>query len=42
MTRRGSPGSSIWVASNCIRIRCAPAILSILTNCGLISIRFRA
>ena len=42
MTHLGSPGSSIWVASNCTRIRSAPAILSIPTNCGSISIRFRA
>ena len=41
MTRLGSPGSLIWVASSCTRTRSAPAILSTPTNCGSISIRFR-
>src|SRR5437899_1906443 len=41
MTHPGSPGSSIWVASNFTRTRCAPIILSNPTNCGSTSIRFR-
>ena len=36
--RPGSPGSSIWAASSCIRIRCAPAISIIPTSCASISI----
>ena len=39
MMRRGSPGSSTWAASSCIRIRCARAISTIPTSCGSISIR---
>ena len=39
MMRRGSPGSSTWAASSCIRIRYAPAISTTRTNCGSISIR---
>ena len=38
MMRPGSPGSSIWAASSCIRIRYAPAISIIPTSCGSISI----
>ncbi len=41
MTRRDLPGSSIWVASNCIRIQFAPATLSIPMSCESISIQFR-
>ena len=37
--RPGSPGSSTSAASSCIRIRCAPAISIIPTNCASISIR---
>ena len=36
---RGSPGSSTWAASSCIRIRCAPAISITPTSCASISIR---
>ena len=42
MTRRGWRGSSIWAASNCIRIPCVRAISIIRTSCGSISIRSRA
>ena len=38
-TRLGSPGSLIWVASNYIRTRFAPAISRTPTNCGSISTR---
>ena len=38
MMRRASRGSSIWAASNCIRIPYAPAIWITRTNCALILI----
>ena len=37
--RPGSPGSSTWAASSCIRTPCAPAISIIRTSCASISIR---